>query len=819
MTITPTESLGQLPFGDGSNKIFGMENFGNTCYCNSILQCLYYTEQFRTQLVMHNNKPHNRRVKVPGIKPHGFTTKYEQLVAKKLKEQGKQGSGLSGNGSSNGSVSHTGSISAGSFSNGAVNNIPRDKTNGSIVLGGSGNNPLPTPPASSSNGKRGSIFGIKFGSSNTNTNNGSGNGNLLSATPALDSWESMKKNSILDAAHCEELSAEQQILIRKNPDFQKFQLLVTRPPVATALSDKMDYSQSSSMLLPNGTTNGSTDSAGTTTTSTGTATATHAAAQVSGSKSIVVVGIPYQEPLATYNPNPSSDQRKRAALINGPIVNLDCSLQLPSEQHEQTTLLYSLRDMFESMIENQSQIGVVSPMWFITKLKEKNYLFRQNNMHHDAHEFCNYLINDIIECIDHEQKNQVNHSNVNDDENVGNWCKDIFKGLITNETKCLSCETITSKDESFLDLSVDIPPGESSYSLTHSLNNFSKLERLTHQNKFYCNNCCSLQEATKTIKIKKLPEVLVINFKRFKYDEKVDRMVKLFDSISYSHKLRLFNTKSEKKEESTHHNHNHHQHVAVGDDFTLYELYALVVHIGGGPMHGHYVSLCKVRAKLWLLFDDETVELVDDLYVMRFFGDGPGLASAYILFYRKTATEVEEEKGQEGGQDEERDEFQEEKVDFGFNVDDIYHGADYSLTSNNRVGLILHSIQSDGLEEVTSGLSNVSTTEHETVTKKASGLFKKNFKLDNFIEESTNPSVSRSSSITSTPTTNDGSIVGATNPAPANTKKSWVGGIKRRESKADNKSPVERNNSVVSESSVQSEKRKSFFGFKKKSKD
>ena len=172
------------------------------------------------------------------------------------------------------------------------------------------------------------------------------------------------------------------------------------------------------------------------------------------------------------------------------------------------------------------------------------------------------------------------------------------------------------------------PPGESSYSLTYSLNNFSRLETLTHQNKFYCNTCSSLQEATKTIKLKDLPEILVINFKRFKYDENVDKMVKLFDSISYPSTLRLFNTTTTSKKNVD----------KSEDDFSLYDLYALVVHIGGGPMHGHYISLCKIKAKLWLLFDDETVELVDDAYVMRFFGNGPGLASAYILFYQKCDT-------------------------------------------------------------------------------------------------------------------------------------------------------------------------------------
>lgn len=34
-----------------SNRFFGMENFGNTCYCNSVLQCLYYTKPFRDQVL------------------------------------------------------------------------------------------------------------------------------------------------------------------------------------------------------------------------------------------------------------------------------------------------------------------------------------------------------------------------------------------------------------------------------------------------------------------------------------------------------------------------------------------------------------------------------------------------------------------------------------------------------------------------------------------------------------------------------------------------------------------------------------------------
>lgn len=46
------------------------------------------------------------------------------------------------------------------------------------------------------------------------------------------------------------------------------------------------------------------------------------------------------------------------------------------------------------------------------------------------------------------------------------WVHEIFQGMLTNETRCLCCETVRSKDEHFLDLSVDI---EQNTSLTHCL--------------------------------------------------------------------------------------------------------------------------------------------------------------------------------------------------------------------------------------------------------------------------------------------------------------------------------------------------------------
>jgi ubiquitin carboxyl-terminal hydrolase 9/13 len=121
------------------------------------------------------------------------------------------------------------------------------------------------------------------------------------------------------------------------------------------------------------------------------------------------------------------------------------------------------------------------------------------------------------------------------------------------------------------------------------------------------------------MKIKKSPKILALHLKRFKYTEDMQRNVKLFHRVVYPPTLRLFNTTDD-----------------ADDPDRMYELYAVVVHIGGGPYHGHYVTVVKNdETGNWMLIDDEAVEAVDDGFVGRFYGDRPGMASAYVLFYQQ----------------------------------------------------------------------------------------------------------------------------------------------------------------------------------------
>jgi len=184
-----------------------------------------------------------------------------------------------------------------------------------------------------------------------------------------------------------------------------------------------------------------------------------------------------------------------------------------------------------------------------------NYIILQQ----DAHEFLNFLINHINEIILAE-RNQgkikastagvtiTDNGTITNNNNSSNtatteptWVHEIFQGVLTSETRCLNCETISSKDENFFDLQVDV---DQNTSITHCLRCFSNTETLCSDNKFKCDNCCSYQEAQKRMRVKKLPMILALHLKRFKYMEQYNRHIKVSHRVVFPLELRLFNTVS-----------------------------------------------------------------------------------------------------------------------------------------------------------------------------------------------------------------------------------------------------------------------------------
>lgn len=291
--------------------------------------------------------------------------------------------------------------------------------------------------------------------------------------------------------------------------------------------------------------------------------------------------------------------------MGGPKQEIDSS---GGSSREEDSLFFHLAELFYNVSTQKKRSGYLEPKKFIIKLRQENDLFR-SMMHQDAHEFLNYLLNVSAEFLQKKSNNQ----------NGKTFIHDIFEGTLTNETKCLSCESVSSKDESFLDLSLEIFQNSS---ITHCLRNFSATETLSKGDKFYCDTCCSLQEARKRMRLKKLPNILVVHLKRFKYIEQIQRYKKLSYRVAFPFELKLSNTSDD-----------------ATDPDRSYNLFAVVVHVGSGPNHGHYFSFIKSHNK-WLHFDDREVMILDELRIQSTFGS-PNESSGptdcgYLLFYQSS---------------------------------------------------------------------------------------------------------------------------------------------------------------------------------------
>ncbi|TGZ58518.1 hypothetical protein CRM22_009611 [Opisthorchis felineus] len=294
-----------------------------------------------------------------------------------------------------------------------------------------------------------------------------------------------------------------------------------------------------------------------------------------------------------------------------------------TKSHKKETLLSCLADLFHAITTQKKSVGQIAPKKFISRLKRENGAF-DNYLQQDAHEFLIYILNEISDILQAEQQadqqlrkaersdNDKNPDSISADRSQ-NWIQDIFQGCLTNETRCLTCENVRTKDEDFLDLSVDIAQN---CSIVYCLKFFSDTEMMQSENKYYCEFCRCKQEAQKCMRVKKPPLILALHLKRFKYSEEVNSFTKLSCRVVFPTELRLPNTSG-----------------GAADQNWLYKLIAVVVHSGSGPNRGHYVTLVKSHG-LWLLFDDEVVDKICPVNLEDFFGQSKSSYTAYILFYQ-----------------------------------------------------------------------------------------------------------------------------------------------------------------------------------------
>lgn len=530
LRITPSQfeapEDGTLGFPDqlvGADKIFGYENFGNTCYCNSILQCLYHIPTLREGILNfpENDTIYSRQsvMKVMNGKTHRIFTE---------------------------------------------NGLERHVTN----------------PESTDVVKTTTANDIRYPRSLSNNTYGD-RPSISSASPVARMFKGFHKNNSSSNIETSMLSSKSTAKLSNKE-------MINLPGVIVGGRGYINNTLASDITLN---ANDNRTSASSTKNPTDEQTDI--------------------KPLSKHK-NISSEQRKRWALITGPIVNVDHNIHNRSNYN----LYYGLKDIFECIVANYSYTGVVSPSAFINVLKKENILFN-TSMHQDAHEFLNFLLNDLSDFVG-MQTIKANSSVDKVDAFSNNFIKKVFQGTLSNRTICLTCDNVTKSIEPFLDLPIEVKEHEPT-DIQEVFQNFHQKEMLDGMNKFYCSECSELQEAQRIVGLQQLPSTLAIHLKRFKYTEKLNRNVKLFTPVKYPLHLKVCSTFES----------------SVCKD---YELVGVVVHVGGGPTYGHYISICRSKNFGWLLFDDETVESVEEDFALKFTADQESSASAYVLFYEERST-------------------------------------------------------------------------------------------------------------------------------------------------------------------------------------
>uniref|UniRef100_A0A915HI38 ubiquitinyl hydrolase 1 n=1 Tax=Romanomermis culicivorax TaxID=13658 RepID=A0A915HI38_ROMCU len=153
--------------------------------------------------------------------------------------------------------------------------------------------------------------------------------------------------------------------------------------------------------------------------------------------------------------------------------------QLKKSGSTKENLLTCLADLFHNIATQKKRVGTIAPKKFVGRLKKENELF-DNYMQQDAHEFLNYLLNTIGDILLEEKRKSpmpakpssssstasvknnavtpqqqpldvcrlagggVNFTRENSplQENTA-WVHEIFQGTLTNETRCLNCESVS----------------------------------------------------------------------------------------------------------------------------------------------------------------------------------------------------------------------------------------------------------------------------------------------------------------------------------------------------------------------------------------
>jgi ubiquitin C-terminal hydrolase len=196
----------------------------------------------------------------------------------------------------------------------------------------------------------------------------------------------------------------------------------------------------------------------------------------------------------------------------------------------------------------------MAPQAFVAKVKKENVVFR-NTQQQDAHELAIFIISSVVEdersfsdLVATQQPGAEGLAGVPAPADGGDGgrapraeppptpIQRMFQGQLLSKTYCVECDTVAERRDPFVDLCLEIAPLTS---LRHAAQSFSAVEFMCGDDKYRCDACTSSVDARRRLVIRRAPDVLLVQLKRFKYVERLGGFAKMTDRVPFADTLLL----------------------------------------------------------------------------------------------------------------------------------------------------------------------------------------------------------------------------------------------------------------------------------------
>jgi ubiquitin C-terminal hydrolase len=177
-----------------------------------------------------------------------------------------------------------------------------------------------------------------------------------------------------------------------------------------------------------------------------------------------------------------------------------------------------------------------------------------------------------------------------------------FEGSLMTKIECKDIEYVSHKSEGFLFLGLDIEYSENLY---QCIENYLSVETLRDENQYECEG--TLRDAIRYSVFEKIPKILLVQLKRFKYTEDY-LMQKVHSRMEYPEEIDMSRYYAFKMDKSGRHEY---------PDDLLYSLYAVIVHQGQIDSGHYFIYVKEYESQRWVKLNDKCVTYVNESEVFE----------------------------------------------------------------------------------------------------------------------------------------------------------------------------------------------------------